>query len=148
MVRQLPDLTGISHALGPATDTPAHLQALTSRNKAALAAATDHLDVAIVPQATATAATPVVAGHVIELLLSGEVPNALTRTELLYFLGQVTEAAEGDINEPGVAGSRRLLPKILTVAESCENDSRPMVSAEAADVAESAIEVMDRLGIG
>lgn len=148
MVTQLPDLTGISHALGPATDTAAHLLALTTSNAAALSAATDHLEVAIVPEATATAATPAVAAHVIELLLSGAVPNATTRTELLFFLGQVTEAAEGDVDEPGVAGCRKLLPNILTVAERCEHDSQSGVRVEAADVAESAIEAMDRLGMG
>lgn len=145
---QPPDLSGFEHALGPAADTAGHLTALVGRSAAAIRTAIDHLDRAIVPAGGSTQAAPLVAGYVVGLLADGVVPGPDTRIELLYFLGQITEAAEGTPDEPGVAGCRALLPRILAVAEQCENDPNADVRVEAADCAEAAIEVMERLGGG
>jgi hypothetical protein len=142
-----PDLTGIEHALGPAGATAGHLMALTGRSEVAVRSAIDHLDTAIVPAGGSTQAAPLVAGYVAGLLMDDLVRGADTRIELLYFLGQITEAAEGASDEPGVAGCRALLPRILAVAEQCESDRNTDVRVEAADCAEAAIDVMDRLGI-
>jgi len=143
---RLPDLRGLTHALGPATDTAAYLSALTGRSGPALQAAIEHLDTAIVPGGRACAATPPVAGHVLGLLLDGAVPDPAIRVELLYFLDQVTEAAEAPADEPGVAGCRGLLTRILSAAEHCERDRDSDVRIEAADCAEAALEVAERLG--
>lgn len=143
---QPPDLADLRHALGPAADTAAHLEALTGASAVRLRAATEHLDAAIAPGGRASEAAPPVAQHVIALLQQDLVPDAAARIELLYFLGQVTEAAEGEPEAPGVQGCRTALPAVLAVAEHCERDTDADVRTEAADTAEAAIEVMDRLG--
>lgn len=143
---QPPDLGALRHALGPAADTAGHLEALTGDESDALRAATEHLDAAIAPGGRASEAAPTVARHVIALLQQDLVPEPAARVELLYFLGQVTEAAEGGSDEPGVQGCRGVLSEVLAVAEHCEQDTDPEVRTEAADTAEAAIEVMDRLG--
>jgi hypothetical protein len=143
-----PDLSGVRHALGPATDTASHLIALSSADAAAIRAATEHLDAAIAPGGRAYEATAAVAGYVARLLFGDRVDEAATKVELLYFLGQVTEAAEGPERVPGVLGCREQLPTILAVAEHCETDDDEDVRIEAADTAESAIEAMERLGLG
>jgi len=138
----------VRHALGPATDTAAHLRALKSADLGAVRAATEHLDAAIAPGGRATEATPAVAGYVARLLRGDLIADPAAKVELLYFLGQVTEAAEGPAKIPGVLGCREQLATILTVAEHCEADADEDVRIEAADTAESAIEAMERLGIG
>lgn len=142
----LPELDGVQHALGPAIDTPAHLRALQSADPEALRAATEHLDSAIAPGGRASEATPLVAGYVARLLRGDLVADPAAKVELLYFLGQATEAAEGPPKIPGVLGCRALLPTFLAVAEHCEADQDEDVRIEAADAAESAIEAMERLG--
>lgn len=143
---KLPDLAALRHALGPAADTAAHLGALIGSSQASRRAATEHLDAAIAPGGRASEAAPPVAEHVIALLQNDLVPDAAARIELLYFLGQVTEAAEGAPDEPGVQGCRTVLPAVLATAEHCEGDTDPDVRTEAADTAEAALEVMGRLG--
>lgn len=141
----VPDLSGLSHAVGPATDTGAHLIALTGTDPDAVAAASDHLDTAVIPGAVATAVTAPVAGYAIALLTAGRVPLPAARVELLYFLGQVTEAAQAPADEPGVAECRKLLPDILLAAEHCEGDAGEPVREEAADTAESALEAIEAI---
>ncbi|NNG37124.1 hypothetical protein [Nakamurella aerolata] len=141
----MPDLTGLSHAGGPAADTGVHLIALTGADAGAVAAASDHLDTAVIPGAVATAATAPVAEYAIAVLAAGQVSLPAARVELLYFLGQVTEAAQAPAAEPGVIGCRALLPEILRVAEHCEGDTSEQVREEAADTAESALEAIDTI---
>lgn len=142
----LPDLLGKRHALGPAVDTPDHLRALVAGTADSRRAATEHLDAAIVPGGRASEVTGPVAEYVIGVLRADLVLDAGAKVELLYFLGQVTEAAEGPEKEAGVPDCRVLLPAVLAVAEHCEADADPDVRTEAADAAEAAVEVMERLG--
>lgn len=143
---RMPELAGRLHALGPADDTAAHLAALTGTSAAALEAATEHLDAAIAPGGRACPVSADVAVHVCELLTADLVPDAATRVELLYFLGQVTEAADASVaaTDPAtVLDCRAALPRILGAAEHCESDDVEEVRVEAADTAESALEVME-----
>lgn len=141
----VPDLSGLRHARGPATDTGAHLIALTGSDPDQVEAASDHLDTAVIPGAVATVVTAPVARWAIAVLNAARVPLPAARVELLYFLGQVTEAAQAPAGDPGVAECRKLLRDILLVAEHCEGDAGEQVREEAADTAESALEAIDAI---
>lgn len=145
-----PDLSGRRHALGEATDTAGHLAALVAGDAALRQAATEHLDAAIVPGGRPCPVSGDVAAYVSGLLRRDLVEHPTTRVELLYFLGQVTEAADappGEDDDGAVAGCRAVLAEILATAEHCERDTDPDVRVEAADTAESAVEVLERLGL-
>jgi hypothetical protein len=85
------DWASLEHAYGPATDTPAHLSALSSTDPKTRADAVRHLDTAVLHQGfpySATApATAVVAG-----LLAGGAITSEVQTELVEFLGGVASA--------------------------------------------------------
>lgn len=78
------------HAYGPATDTPAHLAALTGDDDAARQAALAHLTSAIIHQGTPWSATPHVVAEVVDLLDDPRARPAVAG--LLDFLTEVVEA--------------------------------------------------------
>lgn len=148
---QIPALDGRRHALGPADDTAVHLAALSGRSRGARQAATEHLDAAIAPGGRACPVSADVAQYVSDLLQADLVSDSATKVELLYFLGQITDAADGVVagDDPDtVLGCRALLAQILSTAEHCERDAEEDVRVEAADAAESALEVMEHHGLG
>jgi hypothetical protein len=97
------DWSKLSHAYGPATDTPGHLQRLAEDNDAAWAETIDHLEGALTHQSSIYSATApaalVAAGLLTDPLLSRPVatdrsePVSL-RAHLLSFLGTVAASTE------------------------------------------------------
>ncbi|MEV0335727.1 hypothetical protein [Nocardia sp. NPDC050717] len=85
------DWGSLDHAYGRATDTPAHLAALTSADPSAREAALDHLDGALLHQGfPASATAPAV--RVLAGLLAFEELAPDVRLALLEFLGWVADA--------------------------------------------------------
>jgi hypothetical protein len=97
------------HAYGWATDTPAHLDALTDGDEPARKAAVAHLNSAIIHQGTPWTATGPAALRVAEVLgdprLSG-VDLAPLRAELLEFLAEVGEACMAPLDDDSLAAMR------------------------------------------
>ncbi|GIH25908.1 hypothetical protein Aph01nite_42180 [Acrocarpospora phusangensis] len=96
------DWSRLFHAYGPASDTPAHLRALTGPDDDARTGALDHLWSAVIHQGTPWTVTPPAALVVAELLTDPETmrpANDVLRAILLDFLGEVAEAALPDTPE-------------------------------------------------
>ncbi|WP_280234349.1 hypothetical protein [Nocardia cyriacigeorgica] len=93
------DWGSLSHAYGPATDTAAHLAALTSANPDARHAALDHLDVAVLHQGFPESATAPAAHVVVRLLAGGGVAPEV-RDGLIEFLGGVADATSTAAEDP------------------------------------------------
>jgi hypothetical protein len=87
------DWGSLTHAYGPATDTPTHLAALTSANPDARHAALDHLDTAVLHQGFPESATAPATRVIAQLLAEGEVAPEI-RGALIEFLGWVAEATK------------------------------------------------------
>jgi hypothetical protein len=81
----------LEHAYGRADDTPRHLAALLGDDRAAVDAAINHLETAVVHQGFPYPAAVPVARAVANLLDNAALDPGL-RTELLDYLGQVAEA--------------------------------------------------------
>ncbi|MBF6398400.1 hypothetical protein IU438_21690 [Nocardia cyriacigeorgica] len=93
------DWGSLSHAYGPATDTAAHLAALTSANPDARQAALDHLDAAVLHQGFPASATAPAAHVVAGLLARGEADPEV-RDGLIEFLGEVAAATSTAAGDP------------------------------------------------
>lgn len=93
--------TRLFHAYGPATDTPAHLRALTGEDDDARAAAVRHLWSAVLHQGTPWMVTPVVVVEVVEALRHPGVADPELQVALLEFLAEV--ATEGTVPTEGRA---------------------------------------------
>jgi hypothetical protein len=89
----------LTHAYGPATDTPGHLAALRAADDNAQAAAMEHLWSAVIHQGTPWTATPLAATTVAELLTDAPPASPALRANLLDFLAAVAEAGRyGDLS--------------------------------------------------
>jgi hypothetical protein len=85
------DWAGLSHAYGPATDTPGHLEALTSGDEQAQQVAHEHLDSALLHQGfPATATAPAV--HVVAWLIGSGAVVGDNRDCLVEWLGMVASS--------------------------------------------------------
>lgn len=87
------------HAYGPATDTPAHLRALTGDDDDARAGAVRHLWSAVLHQGTPGTVTPLAVVEVVVALRDAQVTQPTLRAELLELVTQV--ATEGTVPTSG-----------------------------------------------
>lgn len=91
MTAPVPDLAGLVHAYGVATDTPAHLAALVGGDVDAVDKAVYHLNSAIIHQSTPWPATGPAVRYVCERVLDGTLaPSA--RPGVTRFLAEVADA--------------------------------------------------------
>ncbi|MBE1495508.1 hypothetical protein H4696_002608 [Amycolatopsis lexingtonensis] len=103
------DWGSLTHAYGPATDTPGHLAALTSADVDAQNAALDHLDAAVLHQGFPESATAPATRVVARLLAEGRV-SPRVRVALVEFIGWVAEAtvrSAGSTHFEGLVGPLR-----------------------------------------
>ena len=118
----------------------------------------ERLETVTIVDGVPTAAAGPTAEQLAAALAADRVLDAGVRTEILYLLGQIAEAAmaplSGERGAPADAGSahddavlacRALLPAILAAAEHLEDDDDADVRVEAADTAEAAQEALDAL---
>lgn len=88
------DWAKLSHAYGPATDTPHHLRALVNGSAEERKIADGHLFSAILHQGTPWSATPAVVLVIMGMLKDGDVADMIrpSRDGMLAFLVEVEEA--------------------------------------------------------
>ncbi|WP_439380949.1 hypothetical protein [Amycolatopsis lexingtonensis] len=122
------DWGSLTHAYGPATDTPGHLAALTSADVDAQNAALDHLDAAVLHQGFPESATAPATRVVARLLAEGRV-SPRVRVALVEFIGWVAEATErsaGSAHFDGLVGPlRRAITESYPVVAGFLDDADP-----------------------
>ncbi|NBH09833.1 hypothetical protein [Amycolatopsis sp. SID8362] len=114
------DWGSLTHAYGPATDTPGHLAALTSADVDAQNAALDHLDAAVLHQGFPESATAPATRVVVRLLAQGSVSPRI-RAALVEFVGWVAEATARS------AGSAHFADHVVPLRQAI-TDAYPVVA--------------------
>lgn len=93
------DWDGLSHAYGPASDTPGHLRALVEGGPDERKAASSHLVSAIIHQGTIWPATHAATSVVLGMLRDAQDAVGPSRPDMIAFLVEVEEEGLGQFSE-------------------------------------------------
>ncbi|GMA30107.1 hypothetical protein [Litorihabitans aurantiacus] len=137
---EIPATDRLLHAHGFATDTPAHLRALTGDDAAAREAAVDHLATSVIHEGTPWPATGPVAAYVAHLVETRATDEDVHEA-LLDFLAEVADAVEIAEEDGGETQQRADLAELgrdldaeLALVHSAKDLELQFVDEEFADL--------------